>query len=78
MKKTTLVRQMLFAMLPLSLLGAKVTPLPALPQGGLPNSEVATNIVLNIDYSRLRNLTLSLEVDASVSNSLSIAVGTAH
>ena len=78
MKKTTLVRQMLFAMLPLSLLGAKVTPLPALPQGELPNSEVTTNIVLNIDYSRLRSLTLSLEVDASVSNSLSIAVGTAQ
>lgn len=34
--------------------------------------------MLNIDYSRLRSLTLSLEVDASVSNSLSIAVGTAQ
>ena len=65
-----------FVLLPISLLGAKVAPLPALPQGELPNSEVATNIVLDIDYSRLRSLTLSLELEASASNSVSIAVGT--
>ena len=33
--------------------------------------------MLNVDYTRLENLTFSLELNASASNSLSIAVGTA-
>lgn len=64
-------------MMPLALLGARVVQLPALPCGELPNSEVVTNIALNVDYVRLENLAFSLELNASVSNSLSIAVGTA-
>ena len=63
--------------MPLVLFGARVVQLPALPCGELPNSEVVTNIALNVDYVRLENLTLSLELNASASNSLSIAVGTA-
>ena len=39
--------------------------------------EVVTNVALNVDYGRLENLTFSLELNASASNSLSIAVGTA-
>ena len=62
---------------PLALFGARVTPLPTLPCGELPNSEVSTNIALNVDYAWLENLTFSLELNASASNSLSIAVGTA-
>ena len=62
---------------PLLSFGARVIPLPTLPCGELPNSEVVTNVVLNVDYARLENLTLSLELNASASNSLSIAVGTA-
>ena len=62
---------------PIVLFGAKSAPLPTLPCGELPNSEVVTNVVLNVDYARLENLTLSLELNASASNSLSIAVGTA-
>ena len=34
-------------------------------------------VALNVDYARLENLTFSLELNASASNSLSIAVGTA-
>ena len=67
----------LLALAPLALFGARVTPLPTLPCGELPNSEVSTNIALNVDYARLENLTFSLELNASASNSLSIAVGTA-
>ena len=63
--------------MPLALLGARVMQLPALPRGELPNSEVVTNVALNVDYARLENLTFSLELNASMSNSLSIAVGTA-
>ena len=62
---------------PLVLFGARGVQLPALPSGELPNSEVVTNIALNLDYARLENLTFSLELNASASNSLSIAVGTA-
>ena len=62
---------------PLALFGAKSVPLPTLPCGELPNSEVSTNVALNVDYGRLENLTFSLELNASASNSFSIAVGTA-
>ena len=62
---------------PLVLFGAKSVQLPTLPCGELPNSEVVTNVALNVDYARLENLTFSLELNASASNSLSIAVGTA-
>ena len=62
---------------PLVVFGEHGTQLPTLPCGELPNSEVSTNVALNVDYARLENLTLSLELNASASNSLSIAVGTA-
>ena len=62
---------MLFLMFaPLALFGAKSVLLPVLPCGELPNSEVVTNVALNVDYARLENLTLSLELNASASNSL--------
>ena len=63
---------------PLVLFGAKSVQLPTLPCGELPNSEVVTNVALNVDYGRLEKLTFSLELNASASNSLSIAVGTAN
>ena len=62
---------------PLALFGAAAVPLPALPRGELPNSEVVTNIALDVDCARLESLTFQLELDASPSNSLSIAVGAA-
>ena len=62
---------------PLALLVSQAVPLPTLPSGELPNSEVVTNVALNVDYGRLENLTFSLELNASASNSLLIAVGTA-
>ena len=48
-----------------ALFGAKVVQLPTLTCGELPNSEVVTNIALNVDYARLENLTFSLELNAS-------------
>ena len=36
-----------------------------------------TNVMLNVDYARLEKLTFSLELNASASNSLSIAIGAA-
>ena len=73
--KLSFVIYAMFALL--VVFGAHGTQLPTLPSGELPNSEVFTNVALNVDYYRLVNLTLSLELNASASNSLSIAVGTA-
>lgn len=77
MRMRYMIRVLCLLCAPLALFGARVTPLPTLPCGELPNSEVSTNIALNVDYARLENLTFSLELNASASNSLSIAVGTA-
>ena len=77
MRMRYMIRALCLLCAPLALFGARVTPLPTLPYGELPNSEVSTNVALNVDYARLENLTFSLELNASASNSLSIAVGTA-
>ena len=77
MRVRHLIRTLCLLCAPLALFGARVVPLPTLPCGGLPNSEVVTNIALNVDYARLENLTFLLELNASASNSLSVAVGTA-
>ena len=77
MRVRHMIRTLCLLCAPLALFGARVVPLPPLPCGELPNSEVSTNIALNVDYARLENLTFSLELNASASNSLSIAVGTA-
>ena len=77
MRVRYMIRALCLMFAPLALFGARVTPLPTLPCGELPNSEVVTNIALNVDYARLENLTFSLELNASASNSLSVAVGTA-
>jgi len=72
-----MIRMLCLAFATLALFGAQGVPLPTLPSGELPNSEVVTNVALNVDYARLKNMTFSLELNASKSNSLSIAVGTA-
>ena len=77
MRVRYMIRTLCLLCAPLALFGARVVSLPTLPCGELPNSEVVTNIALNVDYARLENLTFSLELNASASNSLSIAVGTA-
>ena len=77
MRMRYMIRVLCLLCAPLALFGARVTPLPTLPCGELPNSEVVTNVALNVDYARLEKLTFSLELNASASNCLSIAVGTA-
>ena len=52
------------------LFGVQCVQLPSLPCGELPNSEVFTNVALNLDYARLENLTFSLELNASASNNV--------
>ena len=63
--------------LPLPLLAARTVAMPSLHPGELPNSEVVTNIVLGASLERLDWISFSLALDASESNSLSIAVGAA-
>ncbi len=64
MRMRYMIRVLCLLCAPLALFGARVTPLPTLPCGELPNSEVSTNIALNVDYARLENLTLSFELNA--------------
>ena len=56
---------------------SRVVALPSLPEGELPNSEVVTNVVLDVNLDRLALISFSLALDASESNRLSIAVGVA-
>ncbi len=55
----------------------RVVTLPSLPEAWLPNSEVATNIALNVNWDRLETLSFSIGVEACESNFVSVAVGTA-
>ena len=64
----------ILASLPFALLAAK-TAAPHLPIGGLPNTEVATNLVLRIDADKTARLVFTIEAVNSPSNSLSVAVG---
>ena len=58
---------------PLVLFGAKSVQLPTLPSGELPNSEVVTNVALNVYYAQWNRLRIikrgigDVEVDASYS-----------
>ena len=63
-----------FALLPLALFAAK-TAAPRLPAGELPNTEVATNLILRIDAAKTERLVFTIEADNSPSNLLSVAVG---
>ena len=58
MRKMTGMLCLIFA--PIVLFWAKSVQLPTLPRGELPNSEVTTNVALNVDYARLENLTFAL------------------
>ena len=64
----------ILASLPFALFAAK-TAAPHLPCGELPNTEVATNLVLRIDADKTARLVFTIEAVNSPSNSLSVAVG---
>ena len=66
-----------FAMAARGAFADRVVTLPSLPEAGLPNSEVTTNIALNVNWDRLEMLSFSIGVDACESNFVSVAVGTA-
>ena len=66
---------LLVTLLPLAAFAARVEVLPFLPTGVLPNSEVVTNVILDVDFNRIENLSFSIEIDASESNACFIAVG---
>ena len=71
------VAAMCTAALTLPLFAARVVELPTLSEGALPNSEVVTNVALGASLERLDWISFSIALDASASNSLSIAVGAA-
>ena len=55
----------LIVWLPLAAFAARVEVLPSLPTGVLPNSEVVTNVVLDVDFNRIENFLFSVEICAS-------------
>jgi hypothetical protein len=54
---------------------AKVTVLPQLPQGELPDCEVVTNVALTANLANLEALRFTLDFEPSASNELAVAVG---
>ena len=54
---------------------AKVTVLPQLPQGELPDCKVVTNVALTANLANLEALRFTLEFEPSASNELAVAVG---
>ena len=54
---------------------AKTHEWPQLPEGTLPDTEVATNVALRVNASRLEMFSLRLEVASNVSNEVVVAVG---
>lgn len=54
---------------------AKVHEWPALPDGTLPDTEVATNIALRVNVERLEVFSLRFQVANGVSNEVLVAVG---
>ncbi len=47
----------------------------ALPQGGYADTEVATNIALNVNAARLERLTVSVEFESCETNEVLVALG---
>ena len=71
MRKMTKILCLMF--MSFALLVAQGVPLPVLPCGELPNSEVVTNVALNVYYAQWNRLRIikrgigDVEVDASYS-----------
>ena len=54
--------------------GARVL-VPSLPEAVRPDAEVCTNLVLNVDVTRLRTLTIAVAFDSCVTNEVLVAIG---
>ncbi len=48
---------------------------PQLPDGMLPDSEISTNVALNVDTARLRVFSIKLEATSCASNEVVVAIG---
>lgn len=55
--------------------GAAERQWPQLPEGTLPDTEVSTNVVLNVDAERLQTFRLRLQAESCASNEVVVAVG---
>ena len=48
---------------------------PQLPEGTLPDTEVSTNVALQVDVARLQSFQLRLQAESCASNEVVVAVG---
>ena len=65
----------LFAVFAFSALAAARVVAPSLPEAVVPDAEVATNFLLNVNAARLQTLTFSVEFDSCVTNEVLVAIG---
>ena len=54
--------------------GARVV-VPSFPEAVAPDAEVCTNLVLNVDVTRLRTLTIAVAFDSCETNEVLVAIG---
>ena len=54
--------------------GARVV-VPSLPEVVTPDAEVCTNLVLNVDVTRIRTLTIAVAFDSCETNEVLVAIG---
>ena len=65
----------LAAWLALDVCADKVYEWPQLPSGTMPDTEVATNVALQVDAARLLSFRLRLQAESCASNEVVVAVG---
>ena len=73
MKKLTVTA--MAAVLSLAACAAKVCDWPQLPEGTLPDTEVATNIPLRVNAERLDVFSLRIQVSDATASEVLVAVG---
>jgi len=66
---------LVMALLALSAFAGARVVVPSLPEAVRPDAEVCTNLVLNVDVTRLRTLTIAVAFDSCVTNEVLVAIG---
>ena len=66
---------LMVALLAFSAFAGTRVVVPSLPEAVAPNAEVCTNLVLNVDVTRLRTLTIAVAFDSCETNEVLVAIG---
>ena len=66
---------LMVALLAFSAFAGTRVVVPSLPEAVAPDAEVCTNLVLNVDVTRLRTLTIAVAFDSCETNEVLVAIG---